>query len=295
MSPDSLRPWRQRPVPAGDRRLFVREWGDEPSPALLFWHALGDHTGLQVAEAARILAGDFGLRVIALDAPGCGESPPVAVPEDYELSRLAALALSVAETLGLEAPAFAGASWGGSVALAAAAAAPGRVRGIALLDSGYQEPFTGDDSLEELQRFWRAQPGFRYASWGEWEADAREYFTRWTPELGALLREGMREHDGEVVSRLGPDAYAAVIWALRREPWSEFVAPVGGNGVPVLLLAATEPPEREAQRAGELERFVGLVPQARIERVPAAGHTLLEEQPELVARAVGAWAARLYA
>ena len=282
-------------MPAGGRDLFVREWGDESGPPLLFWHALGDHTGLQVAEAARVLTRDFGLRVIALDAPGCGESAPATQPEDYLLSRLAALVAAVADSLRLDAPAFAGASWGGSVALAAAAAAPGRLRGLALLDSGYQAPFSGEDSLEELQRFWRAQPGFRFASWDDWEADARAYFGRWSPALAALLREGMREQDGEVVSRLGPDAYAAAIWALRREPWSEFVAPVGSSGVHVLLLAATEPPEREDERAAQLERFTGLIPQAEIERVPGAGHPLLEEQPELVARALGEWVARLYA
>jgi pimeloyl-ACP methyl ester carboxylesterase len=295
MAAGSLRPSRERPVQAAGGDVYVREWGAESSPAVLFWHALGDHTGLQAAEAARVLVGEFGLRVVALDAPGFGRSTPVVAPEDYALSRLGPLVLSVAETLGLERPAFAGSSWGGSVALAAAAAGTERLRGIVLLDSGYQGPFTEEAPLDDLRRFWRAQPGFRFAGWPEWEADARAHFRRWTPALGELLREGFREEGGEVVSVMGPDAYATVIWTLCREPWTTFVPAVGGSGLPVLLLAATEPPEQENERAADLARFAGLVPQAHVERVPHAGHALLEEQPEAVARTMGDWLRRLYA
>src|SRR5215218_681145 len=143
MPSGSLRPWREQPLQAGDTELFVREWGQVASPPLLFWHALGDHTGLQVAEAAQILVADFGLRVIALDAPGFGESPPVTAPEDYTLRRLAGLVVSTAGALALDRPVLVGSSWGGSVGVATAATAPESIRGIALLDSGYQSGFEG--------------------------------------------------------------------------------------------------------------------------------------------------------
>ena len=284
-----------RTLDVAGTELCAHEWGGQGAPAVLFWHALGDHTGQQVAEVATLLVQDFGLRVVALDAPGFGGSPAFEEPERYELSSVVPLALGAADGLALERPVFLGSSWGGSVALAAAATAPDRLRGIALLDSGYQPAMTGGESLEELREHWRGEEGFRFATWDDWREDAHAYFSRMTPELEEVLRSAYRERDGEVVSIMGPDIYATVIWALRREPWTTFVPRVGRTGVPVLMLAATEPPERRAERTEELGAFAADVPQAVIRHVEGAGHPLLEERPEQVARAVGEWALPLYA
>ena len=61
----------ERVVSAGDAEVLVREWGSE-GPPIFFWHALGDHTSLQLVDAAPILVEEFGYRLVGVDAPGFG-------------------------------------------------------------------------------------------------------------------------------------------------------------------------------------------------------------------------------
>lgn len=286
---------RSGTIDVGDMPLAVHQWGDEDAPGLLFWHALGDHTGLQIAEAAPLLVDRFGLRVAAIDAPGFGASPPVDHPDRLGLATLAPLALAAADALGLDRPVFAGSSWGGSVALAAAAVAPQRLRGIALLDTGYQPAMSGEESLDELRSHWRAQAGFGYANWDAWREDARAYFDRFTPELERTLRSGFREEGGEVVSIMGPDLYATVIWALRRDPWTNYLDAVAASRLPVLLLVATEPADQRAERDGQVAEFAARVPQAKVVHLEGLRHFMLEQDPDQVAHTIGRWARPLYA
>jgi pimeloyl-ACP methyl ester carboxylesterase len=290
-----VRTVRTRTIDVAGTRLAVHEWGEEGAPALLFWHALGDHTGLQMAEAAPILAGRFGLRVTALDAPGFGASPPIEDPERLALRSVAPLALAAADALGLDRPVLVGSSWGAAVALAAAALAPERLRGLVLIDSGYQPSPGSDESLDELRAHWRAQEGFRHLSWEAWRADARAYFGRFTPELERALRPGFREEDGEVVSVMGPDLYATVIWALRSDPSANYLDRVAASDLSVLLLVATEPPDPDGERAREVATFADRLPRSRVVHVEGAHHHMLEDAPEQVADAIGRWAGPLYA
>jgi pimeloyl-ACP methyl ester carboxylesterase len=284
-----------RRIDAAGTPLAAHEWGDPGAPGVLFWHALGDHTGLQIAEAAPVLSDRFGLRVASLDAPGFGASPPVDDPDRLALPSVAALALAAANELGLERPVFAGSSWGGSVALAAAALAPERLRGLALLDSGYQPAMAGEESLDELRSRWRGEEGFRFASWDAWRDDVRGYFDRYTPELERALRAGFREEDGEVVSIMGPNLYATVIWALRRDPWTDYLDGVAASRLPVLLLVATEPAAERAERDEQVAEFAARVPQAEVVYLEGLHHYMLEEDPDQVADTIGRWARPLYA
>jgi pimeloyl-ACP methyl ester carboxylesterase len=288
---------RTRRVVVDGTTLVVHEWGGGDAPAVLFWHAIGDHTGLQMAEAAPILAERHGLRVAALDAPGFGASPALD-PDDAErltLASVAPLATAAADALGLERPVFAGASWGGAVALAAAGLQPERLRGVALLDFGYQPVRDTGESLSDLRAHWRAQEGFRHPSWAAWRKDAKAYFRRYTEALDEALRAGFREEDGEVVSIMGPDLYATVVWALRRDPPTRYFDAVAASGLPVLLLVAAEPAETRADREGHIAEFTARVPQTEVVQVEGARHQLLEDDPEQVAALLGSWAARLYA
>ena len=280
-------------IDVGDTQLHVREWGEESGSPLLFWHALGDHTSLQPIEAAPILVRDFGLRVIAVDAPGFGGSPRLP-DERYQMPALVELARGLLDALDLGRVAWAGSSWGGSVGVQFAAAHPERVRGLVLLDGGYTDPV--DDfgsSLEEIREHWRSQPDLWSSdSWEAVDNDAREYFRRWTPELAESCRSAFREVDGRVVSIMGPDVYAAAIWGTMQAPPAEGLPRLGASGVPVLLLAATQPPELEERRGPARERLAALVPQAEI-RLMDTMHFVVEDAPEETARATGEWLRRL--
>jgi pimeloyl-ACP methyl ester carboxylesterase len=102
----------RRVVSAGDAEVLVREWGSE-GPPIFFWHALGDHTSLQLVDAAPILVDEFGYRLVGVDAPGFGGSPRLP-DERYEIPALIELALDFLDTLGLDPVVWAGSSWGGN-------------------------------------------------------------------------------------------------------------------------------------------------------------------------------------
>lgn len=52
-------------------RLFVRSWGDSNGTPLLYWHGvhIAGRASMAINEAGP-MAGEHGLRVLALDAPG---------------------------------------------------------------------------------------------------------------------------------------------------------------------------------------------------------------------------------
>ena len=276
-------------VDAGDAKLHVREWGSEGGRPLLFWHALGDHTSLQLIEAAPILVGEYGLRVLAVDAPGFGGSPRLA-DDRYEMAPLVELARAALGGLGLERAVWMGSSWGASLGIHVAAAHPERIEALALLDGGYQDP--PDDlgsSLDEIRDHWRSRPElWSYDSWEGIDDDARQYFRRWSPALAESCRSAYREQNGRIVSIMGPDVYAAATWGVIASPPAEALPRLGASGVPVLLLAATQPPELAERRRPALERFAALVPQAEL-RLVETMHFVLEDAPEDVARTIGDW------
>ena len=226
----------ERDVDVGGQRLRCRAWGGPEEEAALFWHGLGDRTGLSVAGIAPRL----GLRVVAVDAPGFGDSPPLPEPEDYRLSSLAELAARLIATVGLHRPVWLGESWGGHVGVRLGAIHPKSIGALVLLDGGYRDVTEFDDM----------------------EVD-------------------------EIAEIVGSRTLATAMWAVRREPSSEAVPALGASGLPVLLVAATEPPQ--AERDAALARFEELVPQATVVRLEGAGHVVVDDAPEAVATAVVGW------
>jgi pimeloyl-ACP methyl ester carboxylesterase len=271
---------------AGDAELLLREWSE--GPPILFWHGLGAHTSLQMIEAGPILA-DYGYRVIGVDAPGFGGSPRIA-DEQYEAPGLVQLVSDLLNTLELERVAWCGSSWGGIVGVHLAASQPERVEALALIDGGYLDPINEHgDTLEELREYWRSQDGFRFPSWEAVLDDARPWFPRWTPALEEAIKSAFREEDGDVVSSMTPDVYAAAMHGIDRTPPSTVHSTLGEIGVPILLLRATVPEHEDARRRRWAERFAADVPQADVRRIEGAPHLMLEAQPAETARAIGDW------
>jgi pimeloyl-ACP methyl ester carboxylesterase len=283
----------ERTITAGDAELHLYEWGEQGRP-VLFWHALGDHTALQPIEVAPTLVARYGAHVLGVDAPGFGGSRRLP-DERYDMPALVELASRVADALGLEKFTWLGSSWGAAIGVHFAVTHPERLTGLALLDGGYFDPeWQGSTALEDLREHWRAHPEyFRFDSWDAVIDDARAAFTRWTPGIEEVVRSAYREADGEVVSIMGPDVYAAAMHGLHAAPPTRELGRLGSTDVPVLVLAATEPKERAEARRPDLERFEQLVPAAEIRGVPNARHLMLEDTPEEVARSVGEWLARL--
>ncbi len=279
---------RERVVSAGDAELLLREWGQD-GPPIFFWHALGDHTSLQLVDAAPILVEEFGYRLIGVDAPGFGGSPRLP-DERYEIPALIELAKDLLDTLGLDQVVWAGSSWGGIIGVQFAATHQERLAALVLVDGGYLDPESDHGaSLDEARAFWRAQPGWRFPSWEAAVAVARAAFPRWSPGLEEYVRSAYHEENGEIVSTVGPDVYAAAMYGIDRSPPSRVHARLATIGVPILLLGATEPPKENVRRIEWRERFSKTVPQAEIRIQQGAPHLMLEARPEETARAMGEW------
>ncbi|MBA2569527.1 MAG: alpha/beta hydrolase [Actinobacteria bacterium] len=276
--------YRERVVPAGDAELLLREWGTD-GPPIVFWHALGDHTSLQMIEAGPILAEEFGYRVVGVDAPGFGGSPRVAA-ERYRMPALVDLAENLLDRLDFDRPVWAGSSWGGIVGVHFAATHPERLAALVLVDGGYQgQTIPEGETLEQMQTHWRAQPGFEFDSWQAVIEASRDDFEPWSPEIETYVRSAYREQNGRVVSIMGPDVFSA---ALHGIDWAPFPLPaLSKGGVPTLLLAAGDSPKpvRRMQR----ERFAEYVPHAEIRVMDGVPHLMFEARPEETARAIGDW------
>lgn len=55
--------------------VLLRQWGSSGMP-VLFWHALGDHSSMQMAEVGPILVKDYGYASLGLMRPASGVRPP---------------------------------------------------------------------------------------------------------------------------------------------------------------------------------------------------------------------------
>lgn len=120
-----------------DTRLHVRDTGPRDAPAVILIHGFGAslHTWEPWAEA---LDDDF--RVIRLDLPGSGLSPPDPTG-DYTDTRSTALLLDLMDRLNVRRAAVVGNSIGGRIAWTFAAQHPDRVTRLVLISpDGFASP-----------------------------------------------------------------------------------------------------------------------------------------------------------
>ena len=120
-----------------DQRLHVRESGPQDAPAVLLIHGFG--ASLHTWEPwVQTLSKD--LRVLRLDLPGSGLSPPD-TGNDYSDARSIALINALLNARGLQKVSLLGHSIGGRIAWTFAATAPQRVDKLVLLaPDGFTSP-----------------------------------------------------------------------------------------------------------------------------------------------------------
>ena len=271
----------------------MRVWGEE-GPAVLFWHALGAVvSGAWIGEAAPVLA-ERGYRVIAVDGPGFGESPALAT-EAYAVPALADLLWGVATELGLERPVLVGHSWGGTIAVHAAADRPSDVAALVLLDSGHVDyadvpGSNADATLDERIEAIRGQihPLASFDSLAdELAAEVRRPVT---PALLDAVRAGVRDGvDGSVEPVVTPETRAAAMQGAVAERPSEHWPVLADAAVPVLLLLATEPAESRTANEAAASRFRTAIPHAEVRFCEGWGHDLLADGGPELADLVADW------
>ncbi len=123
------------------RRLGFAEFGSAYGPAIVWMHGTPG-ARRQIPLEARAFAEQQGLRIIGVDRPGIGSSSPWVY--DSVRDWTADLVL-LADTLGIDTMRLLGLSGGGPYVLAAGAALPDRVRGVAVI--GGVAPVVGPDAV----------------------------------------------------------------------------------------------------------------------------------------------------
>lgn len=272
----------------GGTPLAVHEWGSEDGRPLLFWHGLNAWGPLQLNEAGPAWAGR-GFRVVAPEAPGFGDSAPLAEPDAYRPTRLASLVVGLADVLGLGRFAYVGWSWGATIGCHLAAAHPQRLSGLVLLDAGFTDlkdhPTYEEKTLEErVAEATGLHREFRFEDADALFAAARERYAARTRLLEERLLAGMRDEGGTLVARLSPEAYGAAGHGTAVEPPSATLGTLAALDLPILVVAATATLAGHGKPA--LERFRAAVPRAAI-RVVESGHDLFADAPDETIRIVG--------
>jgi pimeloyl-ACP methyl ester carboxylesterase len=267
-----------RHIEVSGRRVHLMETGE--GPPVVFLHGSNTSSLSLLPVLERLEA----VRAIALDRPGFGLSEPVRVPRERFRDAAVTFLDEVLDELGLQAPAFAGNSMGGTWAIWYALARPERVHRLVLLGSAPLLPGTRPplplrvtaapligDLLPHVVKPNRTMLLRLMASMGE-----RDTILRY-PELITSIVAAARD----------PIASAANLAELRA-----VISPIGFRpsarltpdelrrlNVPTLLIWGDRDPVGTAEVARENAR---LMPRARLELLPA-GHVPYLGHPQRVA------------
>jgi lipase len=270
-------------------RLTTHELGDPYRPPLVFLHALGVGTsGRYVSEIAPLLR----RRVVGVDGAGFGDSPALE-PAGYVLDSYVPRMLAVLDELGLERAALVGHSWGGLVACHVAAAAPGRISALVLLDSGHLDYCDlRDVDPDKPLEAWIADASARQWSWSSREAflaDLREDAKRMSPEYESAVLAGMVEEPDGSLHGAPPEVRGAVYSALARARATDAWTAIATAAIPTLLVYATEPPERAAENEAGAKRLQAAIRSATVTPLPGAAHDLIADAGPALAAIVADW------
>lgn len=281
-------------VDAGGRHLYVRRWGPDGGQPLLFLHSLGPAASGALLRPGIGPLADAGWSIAALDQPGFGHSPPVDA-DAYAVPLLADVAWSVADGLGWGELVLSGHSWGGSVAVHAAAARPERVRALILVDSGhrdYAEEPEADlgrslESVSEEAEAARLRAPDRASVAKELELELDD------PVVEAFLQGMTDDGAGGLISRTLGTSRGAALYHLMRARQSEQWAALAAARIPTLLLLATQPDDLRSKNEAAAARFGAAVPQADVRFIEGATHSLITDLRDRFGAIAAEWLASI--
>jgi pimeloyl-ACP methyl ester carboxylesterase len=281
---------RTIPLPTRGGAMAALDFGPKDRPVdIVFSHANG-FNARTYRTILQPLAGS--MRLLAVDLRGHGASTlPTAIEgrQGWLEFRDDLLALLGAAC---EAPVvLAGHSMGGTSSLLAAAAAPGRVRALALFDPVIF-PIEGQGAGGAPESPLVAGALRRRATFLSREAAFEAYrgrgaFRNWSDEqLADYVAAGFREMaDGEVTLTCTPEWEASNFRTHNYDPWAAFTQ----SRCPIRILRAAEASTfRTEGREADLARLGARV---AVETVPGTTHFLPMERPDLVRATLGACAA----
>lgn len=282
-----MEPERTVRVSRGQDSLTVSVWdGPGPVPVVLL-HGLSQQRHFW-GPVVRHLAQR---PVAALDQRGHGDSDWPLTAE-YGIPACADDVVAVLDALGWDRAVVVGHSWGASVALAVAAAHPGRVAGAALLDGGLWSPSALGPRAEVRERL--TPPALGLPPDDLWALiRAGDLGPAWSDEVQAALAPTFREDpDRGMVTRIGVDRHLRVLDGLLDYDPSRDLAQASANGTPVWAVACesrgADAPWSSVRAAGVA--LAATVPGVLVQRWGGAIHDVPLQWPALVAGLVDALA-----
>ncbi|HEY5625322.1 MAG TPA: alpha/beta hydrolase [Dehalococcoidia bacterium] len=234
------------------------------APAIVMIHGFGGNT-YSFRDQIADLAQDY--RCVAVDLKGFGYSER---PEggDYSLTAQARLVLGAMDALGIGKATLIGQSMGGEVVMRMAEIAPERVERLVLAASVPGRKLPIAPRLPFMRRF--VSPIAKVVAARSWR---RLFYDKNRPDLDEIRAEYLKPARIHGTTRTFWEMWEGI----RHDKQIDFARLT----LPVLILWAEK--ERILPLPGRaLHWLQSRLPHAVTEHIPASGHMLLEEQPEIV-------------
>lgn len=250
--------WSEHVVVRDGIRLVCRDWGGPGQPIMLL-HGLAGHAG-EWDTTARWLSSRY--RVVAVDQRGHGASERR--PQDVSRAAYVADVIAVADQLALRRPVLVGQSLGGHTAMLTAAAHPGLVRALVLIEAGPGGPNpNGPADIGGWLDSWPTPFPSR---------EAAAAFLGGGP-VGAGWAAGLEEREDGWWPRFDRDV---MVRSLAENAQRSFRHEWGQVACPTLVVLA----QSSFIPAQEADEMLRQRPAAMSMSIPGTGHDLHLEQPE---------------
>jgi pimeloyl-ACP methyl ester carboxylesterase len=255
---------------AGDGvTLAVRDEG--AGPPVLLLHGFPDSSHLWRHQVPALTSA--GLRALAPDLRGFGESDKPEAVDEYGIARSVADMVALLDGLGLERAHVVGHDWGAALAWVLAAFVPDRVERLVVLSVGH--PNARDRSIEQRERAW-------YTLFAQFAGTAEELLRRDDWKLFRELLRGHGDVDRYVADLSRPGALTAGLnWYranARPERELEPRRPLPPVAAPTLgIWSSGDDYLTEAAMLHTPEHVTG---PWRYERIEGASHWLQLDEPE---------------
>ena len=266
----------------GDLKMRYLDWGGN-GPAVLALHGLAS-SAHWYDLVAPLLRDRY--RIIAPDQRGHGKT--TAPPNGYDWQSVASDVVGLMEALDLHRFSVLGHSWGGYVALNAAARFPENVRQLVMIEGGFFDMRLRPEATWE---------GFKARLAPRAVSGTRQQFLDrlrsqlsmcWNSEVERIVQTMIYEKDGQIYDVLHPDHHAQVLEAMWNEPASHLW---GRISCPTLIVPAGPGAENAASAFVKLrEDMVGAASMAirncRICWIPDTIHDIGYHKPGELAQVI---------
>ena len=221
--------------------------------------------------------------VLALDQRGHGRND-TPVDADFGVAACAQDAIDAMDDQGWDRAVVVGHSWGGAVALGAAALAPHRVAAVVLLDGGLWTPADHGDRDEVRARL--TPPRLGLPADELWPMIAAGSLAPWWSEetAAALAPTFVTDDEGRMSTRLGFDRHMKVLDGLLDHDAAADIAAVGAAGTPVWAVVCGDIDDRRARAVERAQSQPGFL----VHHWAGALHDVPLQWPALVAGLVDA-------